>query len=99
MSFSDTYDTGSLAVWEYPLPTLYAELYSNMEETGFVNNSSEGMRKVREEDFVFFGETSMARWEAAMHCDVQIVGNEFSARPYAIAVRKGSPLAGPISAT
>lgn len=38
------------------------------------------------------GDATDIRYQVMINCDLQIVGDEFSRKPYAIAVQQGSPL-------
>jgi len=38
------------------------------------------------------GDASDLRYQVLMSCDLQVVGDEFSRKPYAIPVQQGSPL-------
>lgn len=42
--------------------------------------------------FAFLGDATDIRYQVLTNCDLQIVGEEFSRKPYAIAVQQGSPL-------
>lgn len=51
-----------------------------------VRNSSAGT------GFAFIGDATDIRYLEMTSCDLQVVGDEFSRKPYAIAVQQGSPL-------
>lgn len=38
------------------------------------------------------GDATDIRYQVMINCDLQMVGDEFSRKPYAIAVQQGSPL-------
>ena len=38
------------------------------------------------------GDATDIRYQELTNCDIQMVGEEFSKKPYALAVQKGSPL-------
>lgn len=38
------------------------------------------------------GDATDIRYQIMINCDLQMVGDEFSRKPYAIAVQQGSPL-------
>lgn len=44
--------------------------------------------------FAFVGDATDVRYLEMMNCDLQMVGEEFSRKPYAIALQKDSPLKG-----
>lgn len=41
---------------------------------------------------MILGDATDIRYQAMINCDLQMVGDEFSRKPYAIAVQQGSPL-------
>ena len=50
--------------------------------------------------FIFGYDDKQFRYLAMTQCDLQVVGNEedeFSKKPYALAVQKGSPLKDPLN--
>ena len=42
--------------------------------------------------FQFKGDATDIRYQVLVNCDLQMVGEEFSRKPYAVAVHEGSPL-------
>lgn len=48
--------------------------------------------KKKSKGFAFLGDATDIRYLVLTNCDLQIVGEEFSRKPYAIAVQQGSPL-------
>jgi hypothetical protein len=60
------------------------------------NNFNIGINKVltasNEHPFAFICEYPIALYETNQNCDLEIVGNQFSARPYALGLRKNNPL-------
>lgn len=42
--------------------------------------------------FAYLGDATDIRYLTMTSCDLQMVGEEFSRKPYAIAVQQGSPL-------
>ena len=40
----------------------------------------------------FLGDATDIRYQVLPNCDLQMVGEEFSRKPYALAVQQGSPL-------
>lgn len=44
------------------------------------------------EGFAWLGDATDVRYQVLTSCDLQMVGDEFSRKPYAIAVQQGSPL-------
>ena len=50
------------------------------------------MTSPNEQPFAFICEYPIALYETNQNCDIEIVGNQFSARPYALGIRKNNPL-------
>ena len=90
-------------LWEYPLSNTYTILNERIKKTGYIQNTSEGINKVlvssNEKPFAFICEYPIALYETNQNCDLEIVGNQFSARPYALGLRKNNPLKQSISET
>ena len=42
--------------------------------------------------FIYIGDATDIRYAVLTNCDLQQVGEEFSRKPYALAVQQGSPL-------
>jgi hypothetical protein len=42
--------------------------------------------------YAFLGDATDIRYQVLTNCDLQMVGEEFSRKPYAVAVQQGSPL-------
>lgn len=91
-----TLERSKLAVWEYPLSYKYTKMWQAMQETGFPNDLDSVLARVRQSTstsgFAYIGDTTDILNMVATNCDMQNIGKEFSKRPYAIAVQKGSPL-------
>lgn len=43
-------------------------------------------------DLCFLGDAADFKYQKLINCDLQIIGDEFSRKPYAMAVQQGSPL-------
>merc|ERR1712168_1050099 len=68
-----------------------------MQEAGLPADFNEVLTRVRKspsssEGFAYLGEATMIRYSVMTSCDLMSVGDEFSRKPYALAVNKGSPL-------
>ena len=91
------------SLWEYPLSNTYTVLSERIKKIGYVNNTADGLNRVLnapiERPFAFICEYPIALYETNLNCDLEIVGNQFSARPYALGLRKGNPLKQSISDT
>lgn len=96
-SLSDV-ERAKLAVWDYPVSDKYTKMFQAMKEAGFPANINEALKRIRREDsygnteFAFIGDASTIRYLTMTNCDLTQVGEEFSRKPYAIAVQQGSPL-------
>lgn len=89
-------ERSKLAVWEYPISDKYTKLWQAMQEAGMPNTLEEAVERVRNSNpgsgFAFIGDASDLHYLEMVNCDLQIVGDQFSRKPYAIAVQQGSPL-------
>ncbi|XP_068084209.1 ionotropic receptor 25a [Anabrus simplex] len=100
MSLNDSLsevERAKLAVWDYPVSDKYTKILQAMQEADFPKNMDEAIARVRaskssSEGFAFIGDASDIRYLQLTNCDLQMVGEEFSRKPYAIAVQQGSPL-------
>ncbi|XP_068617329.1 ionotropic receptor 25a isoform X1 [Battus philenor] len=95
-SLSDV-ERAKLAVWDYPVSDKYSKMWQAMKEAGLPNSIEEAIERVREsksssEGFAWLGDATDVRYHVLTSCDLQMVGDEFSRKPYAIAVQQGSPL-------
>nr|UTN00863.1 ionotropic receptor [Semanotus bifasciatus] len=100
MSLNDSLsevERAKLAVWDYPVSDKYTKMWQAMREAGLPATLDEAVKKVRtskssSEGFAFLGDATDIRYLEITNCDLTIVGEEFSRKPYAIAVQQGSPL-------
>ncbi|XP_066596755.1 ionotropic receptor 25a [Prorops nasuta] len=99
MSLNDSLseiERAKLAVWDYPVSDKYTKMFQAMKEAGFPKTTEEALRRVRRLDsnneFAFIGDASTIKYLVATNCEFVQVGDEFSRKPYAIAVQQGSPL-------
>ncbi|XP_029051723.2 ionotropic receptor 25a [Osmia bicornis bicornis] len=94
-SLSDV-ERAELAVWDYPVSDKYTKMLQAMEEAGFPATTEEALRRVRRLDsnneFAYIEDSTTIRYLAMTNCDLVQVGEDFSRKPYAIAVQQGSPL-------
>lgn len=96
-SLSDV-ERAKLAVWDYPVSDKYTKMFQAMKEAGFPTSIDDALKRVRREDpyanneFAFIGDASTIKYLILTNCDLTQVGEEFSRKPYAIAVQQGSPL-------
>ncbi|KAM7352125.1 ionotropic receptor 25a-like [Cochliomyia hominivorax] len=85
-----------LAVWDYPIRDKYNKMLKAIHKTPLPNSLEEAVSKVRNSSsangFAFLGDATDIRYLVNTNCDLQIVGEEFSLKPYAIAIQMGSHL-------
>lgn len=94
---TDEYERSKLAVWDYPVSDKYTKMWQSMREAGLPSNFEEAIARVRtspssSEGYAFLGDATDIRYQVLTNCDLQMVGEEFSRKPYALAVQQGSPL-------
>ncbi|KAL7645090.1 UNVERIFIED_CONTAM: hypothetical protein RMT77_003468 [Armadillidium vulgare] len=100
MSLDDTMnevERAKLAVWDYPVSDKYTKMWQSMQEAGLPKTFEDALERVRaskssSEGFAYLGDATDIRYQVLTNCDLQIVGEEFSRKPYALAVQQGSPL-------
>jgi len=100
MSLNDSLsqlERSKLAVWDYPVSDKYTKIWQSMKEAGLPLTDEEAYTRVRaspssSEGFAFLGDATDIRYQTLTNCDLQMVGDEFSRKPYALAVQQGSPL-------
>ncbi|RZC36456.1 glutamate receptor ionotropic, kainate 2, partial [Asbolus verrucosus] len=100
MSLNDSLsevERAKLAVWDYPVSDKYTKMWQAMKEAELPNTLEEAVERVRasrssSEGFAYLGDATDIRYLEITSCDLQMVGEEFSRKPYAIAVQQGSPL-------
>ncbi|CAG9797996.1 unnamed protein product [Chironomus riparius] len=99
MSLNDSLspvERSKLAVWDYPVSDKYTKMWQAMREAGLPNTLEEAVARVRNSTnsagFAFLGDATDIRYQVLTSCDLQMVGEEFSRKPYALAVQQGSPL-------
>jgi len=99
MSLNDSLsavDRSKLAVWDYPVSDKYSKMWQAMQEAKMPNSLEDAVIRVRNSTsaagFAFLGDATDIRYQVMINCDLKMVGEEFSRKPYAIAVQQGSPL-------
>ncbi|XP_076060298.1 ionotropic receptor 25a [Oratosquilla oratoria] len=95
-SMSDI-ERAKLAVWDYPVSDKYTKMWQSMQEAGLPVDFDEALARVRaskssSEGFAYLGDATEIRYAILTSCDMLSVGEEFSRKPYALAVTKGTPL-------
>ncbi|XP_045485455.1 ionotropic receptor 25a-like [Pieris rapae] len=95
-SLSDV-ERAKLDVLEYPVSNKYTKMWEAMKEAGMPNSEEEAIARVEaskssRDGFAWITNANNVRYLVMTNCDLQNVGNEFSRKPYAIAVQRGSSL-------
>ncbi|XP_059149035.1 ionotropic receptor 25a-like [Physella acuta] len=90
-------DRAQLAVWDYPVSDKYTKLWDAMNKYGFPQSNEAAISRVLGEDFAFISDATFNKYQMFINCDLLEVGEEFSRKPYALAVQNGSPLLGELS--
>ncbi|EDV57772.2 ionotropic receptor 25a [Drosophila erecta] len=89
-------ERSKLAVWDYPVSDKYTKMWQAMQEAHLPATLDEAVARVRNSTaatgFAFLGDATDIRYLQLTNCDLQVVGEEFSRKPYAIAVQQGSHL-------
>nr|XP_022344463.1 ionotropic receptor 25a-like isoform X2 [Crassostrea virginica]XP_022344464.1 ionotropic receptor 25a-like isoform X2 [Crassostrea virginica] len=103
MSLDDTLDPierAKLAVWDYPVSNKYTKLWETMKLSGFPNSLDEALTSVKNGTFAYIGDAAENQYQTMKsmeNCDLWQVGEEFSRKPFALAVQNGSPLRNDLS--
>lgn len=98
MSLNDSLpdvERAKLAVWDYPVSDKYTKIFQTMKDAGFPQNMEEALDRVNRDkptEFAFIGDASDIKYRVMIDCSLVQVGDEFSRKPYAIAIQQGSPL-------
>jgi len=90
-------DRAKLAVWDYPISDKWTKMWRNMQDSKLPETMGEALKRVRDspglsEGFALLADATDVKYQELTNCDLQEVGDEFSRKPYAIAVQQGSPL-------
>lgn len=103
MLFAESNSTNrqDYTVWDYPLNDQFTRMLRYVERNGYLTNSSEGIKRVREstfeKPFAFInGKQEIYYWDIA-NCDLQQIGLEISLRPMGLTFRKNSPILKPFN--
>ncbi|XP_062594204.1 ionotropic receptor 25a-like [Saccostrea cucullata] len=103
MSLDDTLDPverAKLAVWDYPVSNKYTKLWETMKLSGFPHSLHEALSSVKNGTFAYIGDAAENQYQTMRsmeNCDLWQVGEEFSRKPFALAVQNGSPLRNDLS--
>ncbi|RUS82782.1 hypothetical protein EGW08_009446 [Elysia chlorotica] len=92
-------ERAKLAVWDYPVSDKYTKLWNTMKNSRFPDNATSAVERVLEGNFAFISDATSNKYQTLINCDLWEVGEEFSRKPYALAVQEGSSLRGELSNT
>lgn len=100
MSLNDSLtevERSKLAVWDYPVSDKYTKIWKAMKESGFPLSIDEAVARVLSsgtgnDGFAMIGDSNDLKYLALINCELEVVGDDFSKKPVAIAVQDGSPL-------
>lgn len=97
----DQFERAKLAVWDYPVSDKFTNMWAAMKESGFPKTLEEAKNRIKNppsgQEFAFIGDATQNKYAANIDCDLWEVGEEFSRKPYALAVQEGSPLKNQLS--
>lgn len=85
-------DRTKFTVFEYPLGDKYTNVWRAIQDARMPVGMQEALERVRRGNFAFLGESSDVKYQSMVNCDLIQIGDDFSRKPYAIAVQQGSPL-------
>ncbi|XP_034949070.1 ionotropic receptor 25a-like isoform X2 [Chelonus insularis] len=101
MSLNDSLsevERAKLAVWDYPVSDKYTKMFEAMQEAKCPATRDEALDRVRglsseqTSEFAWIGDAAEIRYLTMTSCDIIMVGDEFSKKPYGLGVQNGSPL-------
>uniref|UniRef100_A0A0N5C9D9 PBPe domain-containing protein n=1 Tax=Strongyloides papillosus TaxID=174720 RepID=A0A0N5C9D9_STREA len=87
-------DKSKLAIWDYPVSEKFSNLWRIMQQSKLPNSIDEAISRVMtsENGFAFIGDAMDIQYAVLTNCDLQIIGNEFSRKPYALGVQTAHPM-------
>lgn len=86
---STKWDT--VPVWNYPLGETYTTLWTSIQNTGLFNSTQDGVNRMKADDnFMLITESPVVKYYASLDCELFSIGDSFSKRPYAFALKKKS---------
>ncbi|KAI6235050.1 hypothetical protein M3Y95_00010300 [Aphelenchoides besseyi] len=96
-----TMERAKLAVWDYPVSDKYTNIWRFMQESKLPATAEDAINRVlnSQNGFAFIGDAMEIKYATLTNCKLQPIGQEFSRKPYAIAVQEGSRLRGEISSS
>ncbi|XP_070180273.1 ionotropic receptor 25a-like [Littorina saxatilis] len=97
MVSAGTLAKSEVAVWDYPLGDTYVKVWSDIEKTGLLASTQEGLDKVMAGDFALIDEAPSLQYAISQYCGLTTIGKQFSTKSYAFALPQGSPLTEQVS--
>ncbi|ESP03955.1 hypothetical protein LOTGIDRAFT_109845 [Lottia gigantea] len=88
----------SFAVWDYPLGDKYVTIWKSIRKTGFIKTSDAAIDKVLSENFALLTDSPIIKYITSRNCELTAIGDQFSVRPYAFALKEKSVYTKKISA-
>lgn len=88
-------ERSKLAVWDYPVSDKYTKMWQAMQESGLAENIEEATKRVlntTNNHYAFIGDAWDIQNMILTNCGIETLGAEFSKRPIALGIQKGSPL-------
>lgn len=65
-------------------------MWNAMVTTGLLNSTKDGLEKVMNGDFALITESPVIKYLISQDCSLTAVGDQFSIRPYAFALKEKS---------
>lgn len=96
MSLNDTLsedERSKFAVWDYPISDKYTKIWAEIQEVGMPSDTEAGLRRVKtsnmDDAFALLADANLIKHATMTDCSLRAVGDEFSRKPIALAVRRG----------
>lgn len=84
------------SVWQYPLSDQYTRMLQFMLSISLPKSSEDGVERVRNstlgDEYAFISNAHFVRYQEMTHCDLRVVGEEFTKRPVGLMFQIDSPL-------
>lgn len=96
MSLNDSLseeERSKFAVWDYPISDKYTKIWAQIQQVGMPIGVEAGIKRVKDSNlddgFALLADANMVKHAVMTDCIFKAVGDEFSRKPIALAVRKG----------
>lgn len=97
MSLNDSLsedERSKFAVWDYPISDKYTKIWAQIQEVGMPSDTESGLRRVKtstmDDAFALLADANLIKHATMTDCSLRAVGDEFSRKPIALAVRRGA---------